>query len=387
MQKKSKYKASDFYQTLSNGNQVFDFEKFEKTPFNMVFIISERGARGKTLNAKEYARKKWESDKRPSIFMYNTIPLITKAMEDFKEDLQKPFVKNELGEHAIKFWEETKIIGDPEKNLAKVTSDGKQFIKLLSTNHAELMKGARLNWKAIFWDEFNVNYHTIRDAISKVTSLLHSSEDVVANSKQDLMFFVFGNNKSLDVDFMYKLGVTHLEHEVTEIWSDDEIPQPIMLIVSPQYNDVQRQEIAEKNKNNFIFNITKQLGEHAHAYFNESLYDDINHIKRYTDTQARANKYLLPSISIHHDGSYYNIYRIKKMPETIANNTFGNLHIVAVDKDKTFHNALYIFNRRDQIEFTSMNVQVRNQVIKFVSKSKITYEDVRSRMLFLRSIK
>lgn len=378
MLKKSKYTVEDFLQTLSNGKKVLDFSKIKATGFPIRLIMTERGAKGKTLNAKEDLRKDFQKDGSVGIWLTNTEIMSEKQKADFFEDLNKPFVRNELPD--IEFWDNCKIKGSLKKNRCYVYYKDQKFIKIQPLSMAEDLKGARLKWSSIKWEEFNVNFNRVLDAVNRLDSLLHSTEDLVSNhgEKQTLMLDIFGNNKSLNNKIIYAMGVTHIENEVTEVFDDN--GKKLMLIISPRFTPEQKQEIEEQNKDNWIYQLSKKLGTANHSYFNESLYDDVNNVFQYTKTQESANKYLLPQMTIHHRKQYYNIYKIK------IGDRKNKYHIVSVDKKDIFSKAIAVFNKRDMIENAVLNSKYKTALLKLLSHSDITYEDIVSRELFISSL-
>lgn len=379
MLKKSHYELADFLQTLSNGKEVFDFEKIEGAGFPIVLVITERGSKGKTLNIKEHFRKSFIKTGRPNAFMNTTVKLVEKTKADFLKDLrEKPFVRKSLGKKAMEFWDNVQMKGDVEKVLCWAKHEGKDFIKLLPLAHAEYMKGARLHWKHIVLDELNVGWNQVPEAMTKLMSFLHSAEDLVAdhNSYNDKKLWIFGNNKSLNNPLIYKMGVTHIENDITEVY--DENGNKLLLIICPQFDDDDKRVIEEDNKNNWIYSLSKQVGEANHSYFNESLYDEVNNVKRYTHLE-NVNEYLLPYYSVHHNKQYYNIYKVKQGVNK------GMYHIISVTPDEKIGKT-FAFLKRDIKEFVTYQRQYKNTLQKLLSSNYISFEDVVSRDLFISSI-
>lgn len=388
---KSKWRLNDFYQKLSNGHKVFDFEKIAKTGYGMILIMSERGSRGKTLNVKELLRKEFIKTGRPSIWLGNTNSMLDDFKTRYNKDFNKPFVKKELGAKSTNFWKDTIAIGDNEKNTGQVDftthkkqKDGsilstrKLFIKLLSMNNTELMKGSRDNYKYVVYDEFNVKANVVREPINKFDSLLHSLEDIPSGYTQDLQVLIFGNNKSLNNPLIYRLGVSHVEHEVSEVMTEDGFP--LLLIINPRYDEDQRNKLEDDNKNNWIYQASKQMGTHEHAYFNESLYDDVNSVIKYLDTEEKA-KLLFPQFTIHHKKEWMNVYKIKDGVHK------GNIHVVQVSKSQIYKNSVFYFNKNDVVENSRYTRKYIKQLRKYIESDSVSFEDIFTRELFMSSIR
>ena len=373
-QKSKKYKIDDFKKSLSNGKKVLDFSKIAQTPYPIVLIISERGRLGKTLNVKEHLRETFLKNNLPNMWISNTIPFLNKTKNDWFKDLNKDFVRENIGDKAVKFWEETKFKGGINDNLLSLYHNKNEFIKMLVMNHAELMKGARTKWGSIVWDEFNVKYNVIQNAIGKFDSLLHSIEDVVAGDNNETKLYIFGNNKTLNIPLIYNLGITHIDNEIMTLHAENGLP--LALVIAPKYNLNDKEKIETENSDNWIYQTTKQLGTHKHAYFNESLHDNINNVVRYKGYKKFTN--LIPHFSVFHKNRYYNAYR---------NKISKKYHFIECISTEIFNNALFAFTRNDVLENSTFTRRYIAELRKFIENDYITFEDISTRQLFISSIR
>lgn len=375
---KSDYKMSDFEQTLKNGKKVFDFNKIAEKGFLMNVLITERGARGKTFNAKEFIREQYLKHQARSLWIMNTEGLLTKQISDFTKDFFKPSVTKMLPKSSLTFWDNITMTGAVSNNLARMDYKDNEVLKFLMINHAELMKGARVGYRYFFWDEFNVKANVIRKPIDLFDSLLHSLEDLVSlhGGQQELQGFIFGNNKSLNNPILTHMGITHLEHEISEI--RDQYGKPLVLIIAPQIQGVQIKQLEEDNKNNSIYQFSKLIGTAEHSYYNQSLHDEVNNVIRYLDDKETANL-LKPAFTLYHKEEYLNVYKVMDGVNK------GDYHAYTVKKKDIFR-AVFAFSVRDMKESITLNKLYKKAFIKALSLNKVSFEDIQSREIFISAI-
>lgn len=373
---KSQIKMNQLLQTLPNGKKVLDFEKIENLGFMMHILITQRGSLGKTFNIKDQARKDFQKDGSQSIWLMNTLGLLEKQQQDFVKDFNKSGVAKLYPKANIDFFNEIKFKGDLEKNTGGFYHKDEPFIKFLSLGHAELMKGARVGYKRVVYEEFNVKSNIVPKPVEKFDSLLHSLEDLVANhqQEQDLKIHIFGNNKTLNNPIINRMGIRTIEHEIMEL--RDEYGNKIAIIIAPQYDEKERHEIEQENKNNKIYQLSKLMGTHTHSYFNESLFDELNRVVQYTDKKDWASK-LFPLYTLVHKGEYLNLYKLNK-----------GFHIVNIDKYKDRDKILakVIYNRKDAEENCNYNTILKRNMFKALSLDAITFEDITTRDLFISAL-
>lgn len=375
---KSKRRLSSFLQTLKNGKEVFDFNKIAKSGFPIHLFMTARGTMGKTFNAKEFIREQFQKHGRKSIWLMNSVRQLEREIAVFLEDFFKESTRKLLPKETVDFWRKCKIKGNTENNTCSLYYENEEVIKFLSMNHAELMKGARVGYSYVFYDEHNVKAEVVRDIVKKFDSLIHSLEDLVSlhNSSQAVQIFIFGNNKSLNNKLINNMGIRVLQHEISELTTDDGFFK-LALVIAPQYSENQREDIEEANKHNWIYHMSKQLGEHKHSYFNESSLDDINKIERYTDDQAKANT-LQPVITVFHKDSFLNVYR--------KDAKSADYHVIEVDEEHALPSAIMIFNRRDLKDGYLYNTTYKRNFMKLIEANKISYEDITTRDTFISSV-
>lgn len=269
--------------TLSNGHKVLDFEKIEALKFPVNLIITERGSKGKTFGMKEHLRKKYQKDKSKAMWLMNSVIQIKREQKTFTNDFFKKSSLEMLPIETIEFWKNCNFEGDTKKvNLELVHKDGKNvnaFIKMLAIPHGEKIKGSREDIATVVYEEFNVGITRTEQQCDNFFSLLHTLENVVIQEQPLKNIWIFGNNKSLNNLILIKLGITHIDKEITTIY--DKYGNPLILIIAPKFTQNEVKEITEANKNNWIFQLAQQADEVEHSYFNKSLFDNINNVKQW----------------------------------------------------------------------------------------------------------
>lgn len=383
---KSSYALGDFLQTLKNKKKVFDYAKIEEAGFPIVIMITQRGALGKTFNVKDHIRNMYQKKGDRAIWLMNTKILLEKQKSDFHEDIFKPSIQPLLDPQIPWFWRSTEWGGKIDSNTCRLyhkDDKGKlsPFIDLLALSSSESMKGARVGYKRIVYEEFNVKINQVSKPEDQFNSLLNSMEDVVVNhqKKQDLKIYIFGNSKTLNNPIINKMGIRVLEHEISEL--RDDYGNPLVLVIAPQLDDKQRQEVEEDNKNNWIYQLQKQSGYHKHSYFNVSLYDDLNRIvqyRAYEDTQ----KQIKPKLTIFHKDRFIMVYSVYNQSNQLTN----KYHVSEIESNEILPNATVALNRRSVRENIVLNKNIKNNFIQALARDLFSFEDITSRDIFIESI-
>lgn len=373
---KSNIRLNQLMKTLPNGKAVLDFKKIEDKGFMLHILITERGAKGKTFNIKDRIREDFQENGSQAIWLMNTIGLLEKQQADFVKDFNKPSVGKIYPKEHIDWWNSLKFRGKMDSNTGGFYAGDEQVIKFLSLGHSELMKGARVGYKRVVYEEFNVKSNVVPKPVEKFDSLLHSLEDLVANhqQEQELKVYIFGNNKTLNNPIINRMGIRTIEHEIMEL--RDENGEKIALIIAPQFNEEEMQQIEEDNKKNKIYQLSKLMGTHTHSYFNASLFDELNRVVQYTNNKESASQ-LIPLYTLVHKGEWLNLYKIN-----------GGFHIVNIDKMKDKDKLLrkVIFNKRDAEENCAYNTILKRNMFIALSMDKLTFEDITSRDYFISAL-
>lgn len=373
MLQKSTIQLKHLLQTLPNTKEVLDFQKIANTNFPIVLLMTERGSKGKTVNSKFHVMKKFIETGLPSIYLQNTVTQIDKSKDEFFKDLNKPLVREYFNNNGIsnEWLDELQFKGKTQDNTLRLMYKDQVVFKFLSLNHAELMKGSRVQYYSVVYDEFNVNANRVPNFLYQIDSLLHSLEDLVSshNAKQELKLFIFGNSKSLANPFIYRMGVTHIIDEITEL--RDEHNNPLLLVVSPIFTETQVQQIEKENKQNWIFQLSKQLGTANHSYFNQTQEDETNNIVRWTEEPNWTEELLVIS-SFHHKGNYFNVFKNRSKP--------SNFHIVQVDTKQDTLGRIFCFKKIDITDNVPLHITLRNNLIRVLESDNATFENITTRI-------
>tara|TARA_R110002020_G_scaffold58823_4_gene161111 strand:- start:26 stop:400 length:375 start_codon:yes stop_codon:yes gene_type:complete len=119
------------------------------------------------------------------------------------------------------------------------------------------------------------------DKTRLISSLLATMDDPINRNKKGgkklRKIIIHANFKSLNDDFLINLGITKIEDEVTDIMSKDN-KTLLGRILVPTYDEKDKQDFINKNKNNVLFQLQDKLGQSDHIYFNENLFDEINFV-------------------------------------------------------------------------------------------------------------
>lgn len=341
---------TDFLQTLPNGNKVFDFHKIDEDKVPINIIITERGAKGKTFNSKEFALDKFKESGKKTIWLMNT-------KEQVENDRNKFLTNNRLVNSNK--WE------DVELQNWNVKHKGETFLEFVSLSTSENKKGSRdMNVKYVIYDEFNVGLTQIRNKqVSLLNGLLATYNDIQNNDAEKVRLFIFGNNKSLYTPLLLALKIFVIDEEV--MLFRDSLGKPLIRIICLKPN---KDDVEEAYKYDWTYQLAKLTGEDEHIFLNESLYDSINGIE-----QININEYEQTSMTYYIENRYYGIYR------HIIN---GKYHVKSEDKPKT--TQLIVLDKKE----ANLGLAVRTKVKELfllpqLEKNNISFDSVATKATIL----
>ncbi len=280
-----------FRKKLDERNYILDIENVLEEGFFLNFVISQRGAIGKTFGAKEFILKKYKEEGHKSIWVVNTETILDKEKSRFIMNNKQVYPDN---------WKDVEMIGNNVYYKKEV------FLTLVALSTAEKLKGSRDNdIRYIFYDEFNVGLTQINKRQYDLLDNLCNTYSNVMDEYLNLSVFIFGNNKSMVVPIFQTLKIKTLKIELQQNINKEGLK--LYQIYVPNVN----KKIAEKlYKNNPLYQLGKLAGTTQHSFLNESLYDVdyavIGRIKR-----LEENKWIyMQTVCI--DNSFMELWRKDK---------------------------------------------------------------------------
>ena len=293
---------NDFMQEIpsfdSDGNpitiKIFDYKKFWEDDGLIYVVISERGLKAKSTQAKYLAKWIYDQYRSKTMWAMNTEELIKKEK---KSHLTKPFqFHDDIFDPAT-----MSVAGD-----FVYADKAHWYTKFVSISTAENEKGSRDDYELLVYDEFNIADRNMRnDKTRLISSLLATMDDPINRNKKGgkklRKIIIHANFKSLNDDFLINLGITKIEDEVTDIMSKDN-KTLLGRILVPTYDEKDKQDFINKNKNNVLFQLQDKLGQSDHIYFNENLFDEINFVNEWMISLPVKR-----SFAIHAYGKYYQL--------------------------------------------------------------------------------
>lgn len=373
---------NDFYQELdvfdSKGNtikhQIFDYTKIwddTDNGKNVLFylIISERGRKAKSTQAKYLMKKIWDEEHIKSIWAMNTEKLIDKEK---KSHLNKP-----KQFHKDLFHDNVKVIGD---NVYDDPSDKENgwYAKFTQISTAENEKGSRDDYGLLLLDEFNVGDRNIKNIKTDLlSSLIATMDDPIntnnPNSIRLKKIIIHGNNKSLNDDFLINLGIYSIDKELTDLKIGDRV---IGRILCPKMSESDKKLFEEQNNDNEIYLFQKLLGKADHVYYNENLFDEVNNVNHYMLALETISRYQFKIGNLYFEGRIINSKDLGTILYVIPITT------KEIDKDKVF-----AMNKDSVKEGITLNTNIKKNLLKYLSADQIYFHSAFVREQFIKEIK
>lgn len=345
-----------------------DYDKLLATPFNYFLIITERGVRVKTYGAKDLIYKKWNG-KTPSGLWLRTLA------DDASSELLTFFsdTTEDIKEEEFIF----------RKDIA-FSKNKKPLLMLTSVAKPSRVRGSRLLLDYVVWDEFNmgVSGKNYKSLVENWSDILLSTSNVDTARRQKA--FLLGNNKSFNHPVLVNLGITSITHEVTPIYEEG---IPLMLIIFPIISEAEKKDIEEENKDNPQYLLMKRLGTAAHAYLNQSQFDELNGV--YTPSSFDDLLYW-PKLSFRTNAGVIRCYAFKKKVSDelgrvfvfISDDLLKSKYHIRLEDHSMLSKKADMKNGDDII--TTLNKDV---MMELIATDKILFADVSTKNFFFMTFK
>lgn len=355
----SKTPITNFYKEIdvlteegeTRKHTLFDYYKIWQDEAPIFLIISERGAKGKSTQAKWLAKEIWDDDRLRTMWIMNTVKLIDKEK---KSHLTKPkqLLDNFQGSEKV------------ERDVALADSKDKEswYTKFASLSTAETEKGSRDDFGLLVYDEFNVGLTNIKNQqVDLLSSLIGTLSDPVNTATDKFRkMIIHGNFKSLNNQLLIDLGVHVIKDEVTDVYVGDFL---LMRILSPIMDENDRNEIKENNKNNWKYLLQEKLGKADHVYFNENLFDDINNVNTWMITLPITSKWIL---------------KIKKQyfraSIRLSQDLGKVLYFEPIDKSEADRETIFAIDKKSVEEGVIYNVNIKKSFIRYLAADMIYFQ-------------
>ena len=313
---------------------LFDYDKIWKDPSPIFLVISERGSKGKSTQAKRLARRIYEDENLKTMWMMNTSKQIGKEK---RAHLTKPhqFLRDVFtGSERVKG--NVVLTGDNEDNKDE------WYQSFISLSTAENEKSSREDIGLLIYDEFNVGTRMIKnsqtDLISSLVATLTDPVNVFNSPFKK--FIIHGNFKSLNSEWLLSMGVTKIDGDVTVI--KDSAGKPLITILSPQYSKKEMKALDNSLKGVWTYEMQKQIGKADHVYFNSNLHDNIMNIDPKIEHRENAKLKYLIKVNGHqmilkkYESGDWGVYRVLdlKMIRPGAQN-------IIIDRKEVEENSVY----------------------------------------------
>ena len=354
MKDQSKYQSQ-----IDNGSWVLDYHKLAASGYGFILLITERGAKGKTFNSKEYMRDKYLEDGTKSIWLMNTQVQIDKD--------KSKFLHNNRQINPEK-WEGCTVKG----NGVVDNETGEMFIQFVALRGAEKLKGSRdSSFKIVVYDEFNVGLDSFRGQQTTLfSSLLNTLTDIQdVKSGNKLQVFIHGNNKTLTTPLLVDMKIFEIKGEETYFEKDG---VKTVFIYTPK---IDKSVVKEHNKNNWVFMLDEMTGMDEHNYFNENLYDNMLSIAPNYDYHRMR---LIANYKM--DGNFFRMYA---NPEATFF-YFRKAEKGEIDDKKDE----IVVGKKDQMEATyRVSPRLRGAVLNLLMKDQILFDSMYSKSVVLDLVK
>ena len=355
---------------LPNGKKVFDFKRIREifSDFNMFVVASERGSLGKTTGLKLLALDDLEKNGVPSLFIRNTIT-------DLETEVPR-FLSESTLEVDDRFLE-CEIEGSVVKSTATCKYKDKTYFNFCSLNDTGKIKGSRIIYNNIVWDEINEGFLSVRGGITtSISSILASTEDQVKNygKKDETNFWVFCNMKSINHPFILDLGIRDFDENITTYHSvininGKKLHRPLCVIIRTSYTEDEKfNYIKENYSNSWRLGLNLATGEAEHTNFNETLKDEATGIKNFDPKKCNL------WFTLRNDKSYVNIFKIWNTDSFWVHTT---------DSSYVAGESVYILDTKYSTEGVMYQNNLKKSLFKKLWNGEIYFKDMAARVKFL----
>ena len=375
--KKSKCKVTfdSLLKKVNENAKVLDFAKIKKTfsKYHIFLLATNRGSFGKTTGSKILALQEWKENGKPSLFLKNTKAQI----EDEYGKFANPEVVKVIPEFA-----------NIKPGYLTFNLDNKRLFDMQAVNNYDAMKGTRVSYNNIFYDEINEKAQYIRkgQVISFLNSILASTDNQVANAGKirDDYLWLMCNYKDMNNLVLLSLGIQDLTEQVaTYNLVYDDMQVPFLVVIRCSYTLAEKNAFIKKNlKNDWRLAFGLASGDIEHSYFNEAYEQTEN----WNVVKEQDIRHFLTSAQIKikaENGEY--IYFSK-----IANYHIRTLHIwLASLKAYRPDNYYREFNLdlKKIRENQHFDFALKNELYNKIATNKMYFDSIKTRTLFLNMLK
>lgn len=366
---------------------VFDFHKIDKQGAFVNILTSPRGMMGKSLGAKRFAHEGFRDTGQASLYLVNTQEFLRETGDRFLQDVLKPKIFKILDKDEQEFWSNVKKVNAGD-NVINFTYKGKVFVKMLNLNSPELMKTSRPDWYGVFYDEYNEKANKIKNPIVAFTTVLYSCYDPNDKTPPTFKIWLLGNNTTINVQLLNKLGVKAFHSEVGkyQVLSNGGIPldKPfdLIFIISPKFTTEEKLQYAMDNLSNPVFMLATQLGTAGSSTFNESQFDTQNCITYLTeDMEYFLKNHTLEGTVFTQKGNYMVWH--SKLRWQPSNSIFVSEELELPD-GYTGYNVY--MKPKDIVLGAKLNKYVKSQLQIKYERQEIYFDNISVRELFIDSI-
>ncbi len=364
---------------LPNGVDLYDAKKILAEGFAVNIVFSERGKKGKTTTFKRLAMNHYLETGEASLWIRNIDKDLDREKETFVESMLQ-FEENG--------WNDLQFEGSVAKSNLKLVNNNskwpnKTVFRFITVNSGPNLKGGRsLAFKYLIWEEFNVNFAgKVREPVQKIMSIIHSAENVVKNwgKESRTRFIMLANMETVNHLVLMHFGITAIKGDSMQSYYKKNGFKFILLLIE-RIQGAKRALIENKMASNWEFIMSEAMGTAEHAYFNESLYDDINGICQYFDDDQNVLPDFLAihlTIYIKRENAYINLYR--------NNNTNFGIHAIHVTEKSATKN-IYALKKRDITAFTKFGDMLANSLIERIVHNHLTFENIYTREILITDL-
>lgn len=366
---------TDLLEKVNENAYVLDFAKIKQTfkQYHIYVLATNRGQFGKTTGAKRLALSEFKQNHKPSLFLKNTVNQI----EDEYTKFNNPDV--------------IKVIPEYQKLVAKFLRfdiDNQKLWDLQAINNYDAMKGSRVSYNNIFYDEINEKAEFVRkgNIVAFLNSILASTDNQVGNAgkMRDDYLWLMCNYKDMNNLILLSLGINNLTEQVATydmVYND--IKVPFCVVIRNSYSQKQKDMIIKKNLRDdwrMAFGIAS--GDYQHTYFNEA-YDSENEAWNVVEEKNIMAFLLSSQIKIKaHNGEY--LYFDK-----IANQTVRPLHLwlCSLKKRSQYNYTEFVLDLKKLHENQKWDRFLKDELLAKMANNKMYFDEIKTRTLFMKMVR
>lgn len=380
------YKQIDTFDSGGNPikHNIFDYLKIWYDEDNgknilLYFIISERGLKAKTTQAKMLSKWVFDNYRTKTMWTMNTKELIKKEKESHLNKVKKfhpeLFPKDDEGKDKVI------IKGNNVYHDYKNKENG-WYCRMSALSVAENEKGSRDDYELFIYDEYNVGDTNIKSQKTNLLSSLFATlDDPINSNNPDAVklkkIIIHGNNTSLNDQLLIDLGIYSITEEVTDIVVNGRI---IGRIICPMFDDEQKLEIKERNSDNPLFLLQEALGKADHVYLNENLHDELNNVNAWMSLEPYIQNFYLKIKK-----QYFEV-RIIEIEDKNTGEILPVAYVLNTLKKDVVEGNLFAMNRNSVEEKIRLNSSLKRNLLKFLGEDLIYFSAPFVREMIVKEI-